>query len=63
MARHMIDAPRRSASARLARYLEIERSGRVHGRHPAVKALQTRSLVQGNGRPVHFARIERGRTA
>ena len=55
--------PRRIASARLTRYLEIERQDRVHGPHPAVAALHRRGAAQGEGRPVQYARIERGREA
>ena len=63
MPRHPSDGRRRAQSARLARFLEIERQGRVHGPHLAVTTLHRRGGAQGGGRPPHYARIERGRAA
>ena len=49
---------------RLARFLDMERRDRVHGRHRAVDELHRRPKATGRGaRLRHYLRIERGQTA
>ena len=50
----------KSTRARLARFLELERRDRVHGRHRAVDELHRRPNAPAAARLRQFLRIERG---
>ena len=55
--------PDTSTGARLARFLQHERRGRLNGRHRAVDALHRRPNAPATTRLLRFLRIERGHRA